>query len=129
MSTIGLGFGFHTGLLFLFPKIIEEYDGSILNTFTCNFIPIVCWSIGSSVGELPPYYMMLNSKDSVEEYFGEENWFNVKLNKLLLKVNNKNARRLTIIFLASWPNVTFDMCGLICGYIKLPIQEFLRYQQ
>lgn len=125
MSTIGLGFGFHTGILFLFPKIIEEYDGSLTNTFYNNFIPILLWSIGSSVGELPPYFMMLNGKESVEEYLGEGNWFNVKLNKLLLKVNNKNVRRLTIVFLASWPNVTFDMCGLVCGYIKLPVYEFL----
>ena len=27
--------------------------------------------------------------------------------------------------LASWPNITFDMCGLVCGYYDLSIYEFL----
>ena len=27
--------------------------------------------------------------------------------------------------LASWTNITFDMCGLVCGYYDLSIYEFL----
>ena len=125
LSTIGFGFGFHTGVMFLFPKIVSEYDGNGYEVFMNNLIPMIFWSIGSSFGELPPYLIMYSGKDSIDNYIGKSNWIMNKVNQSFLKINNKNARRLLITIMAAWPNVTFDMCGIICGYMKLPILEFL----
>lgn len=125
LSTIGFGFGFHTGVMFLFPKIVSEYGGNGYEVFMNNLVPMIFWSIGSSFGELPPYLIMYSGKDSIENYLGKSNWIMNKVNNFLLKINNKNSRRVFITIMAAWPNMTFDMCGILCGYMKIPLLEFL----
>jgi vacuole membrane protein 1 len=138
LSTIGFGFGFHTGLFFLFPYIINtyielEYKSYVQTLVTCS-PQIVLWGIGSGLGELPPYLVSKNC-DKTKCVFIENKWlkslynrfhtrlYNVIINKI--DFNNNKVVFFIILMLASWPNITFDMCGLICGYYDLSIYEFL----
>ena len=134
LSTIGLGFGFHTGIFFLFPYIINYYETNpnlnIYYTLLYCLPQIILWGIGSAIGELPPYLLSYNCNDTNLEIVK-----NKKLRILFTNIYNKikdhidfsNKRNifLSILLMASWPNMTFDMCGMICGYYKLTINEFL----
>ena len=97
----------------------------MIDLFLTNWIPLIFWSIGSSIGELPPYYIVYNNRDSINDFIGESNKYLLKFNKSLLRVNNSCFRRIIITFFAAWPNITFDMCGILCGYMQLPLMEFL----
>ena len=134
LSTIGLGFGFHTGIFFLFPYIINYYeDNPNLNIYysVLYCLPqILLWGIGSALGELPPYLLAFNCDDENLDIIK-----NTKLKALFSNIDNiiknnidcsnKNTIFLGILLMASWPNLTFDMCGMLCGYYKLTMTEFL----
>ena len=136
LSTIGLGFGFHTGIFFLFPYIINTYDLAeestiFVTVITC--LPIITiWGVGSALGELPPYLL-------AKKYDKSEISLDFISNKKLLSLYNNIKTKVTekidftnkkiifssILLMASWPNLTFDMCGLLCGYYDLELKEFL----
>ena len=65
LSTIGLGFGFHTGIFFLFPHVIHTYNTisnqNYLTTLLICLPEIILWGMGSAIGELPPYLITKNS--------------------------------------------------------------------
>jgi len=192
LSTIGFGFGFHTGIFFLFPYIINEYEQSTINTGlnisfndtislnTCSpimnntiFKPnillgvgstmfnstdiykppaahpfpnntdyvvypsyiyiifkclpqIILWGVGSALGELPPYLLAYDCKDIDIDFIKNKN-----INRLYEKIkslfdfNNPNVIFTSILLMASWPNLTFDMCGILCGYYNIKLGDFL----
>jgi vacuole membrane protein 1 len=134
LSTIGLGFGFHTGIFFLFPYIINYYeDNPNLNIYysVLYCLPqIILWGIGSALGELPPYLLTYNCDDENLEIINNRklkalctNIYNIIKNNI--DCSNKIIIFLGILIMSSWPNLTFDMCGMLCGYYKLTINEFL----
>jgi vacuole membrane protein 1 len=134
LSTIGLGFGFHTGIFFLFPYIINYYeDNPNLNIYysVLYCLPqIILWGIGSALGELPPYLLTSDCDDTKLDIIKNRklkalctNIYNVIKNNI--DFTNKNTIFLGILLMASWPNLTFDMCGMLCGYYKLTMTEFL----
>ena len=51
----------------------------------------------------------LNSKDSVNSNILTR-WMST------FDLTNKKVVFLLILSMASWPNITFDMCGILCGY-------------
>jgi vacuole membrane protein 1 len=136
LSTIGLGFGFHTGIFFLFPYIISTYDiaenPTIFNTILKCLPIIIIWGVGGALGELPPYLL-------AKKYDKSELVLNFIKNKKILRLSetiknkvtekidftNKNVIFTSILLMASWPNLTFDMCGLLCGYYNIELNEFL----
>ena len=147
LSTIGFGFGLHTGTFFLMPNLLNIYnktsveininiDNINLLVFIKTLPIVIAWGIGSAVGELPPYLL---SKYSKEEYNSFYNKLNISPNYL------EYIKKFSfgfITFLAAWPNITFDFIGVICGlndislfgfllptilgkaFIKAPIQSF-----
>lgn len=132
LSTIGIGFGLQTGVLFVVPYIIDNYSEEC-NT-NCNYtklwevynncLPsVIVWAIGSAVGELPPYFLAKNSQIDLSVIANN----NRIINKLfqLLKNKLKQNSFITITIFACWPSVTFDMCGLLCGYYNLSLKQFL----
>ena len=136
LSTIGLGFGFHTGIFFLFPYIITNYDESenpnIFNTILRCLPIIILWGIGGALGELPPYLVAKKydkskiSLNFINNKKLERLYENIKT-KIQEKIDftNKNVIFTSILLMASWPNLTFDMCGLLCGYHDIKLKEFL----
>ena len=134
LSTIGLGFGFHTGIFFLFPHIINYYEDhenmNIYYTILYCLPEIILWGIGGALGELPPYLLAYNCDDENLEVIKNKklkalcnNIYNSIKNKI--DCTNKKTIFLGILIMASWPNLTFDMCGMLCGYYKLTMKEFL----
>ena len=148
LSTIGLGTGMHTGIFFLFPFIISIKDTALeCNTlnfyivgperFMCNQItnsnvsnfgifikslpPTILWGLGSCLGEIPPYYL---AKMASNNNFNSENKYIQEYYNQVLHFIHKYGFR-TILILACWPNVTFDMCGMACGYCGISIYKFL----
>ena len=128
LSTIGLGFGFHTGVFFLFPYITYTYDNELINnsqypiyyTLVKCLFNIILWGIGSAIGELPPYIISYNS----DEKLLDNNKY-INFIKKYIDITNKRIQFLLILIMSSWPNITFDMCGMVCGYNKLSLKEFI----
>ena len=150
-SSIGFGTGFHTGIMFLVPHVTNIYKTAqeCNNTdfkqysneaFICNnespisenlnhdifikAIPAVfLWGVGTALGEVPPYFVAAAIKDKLQfdAYFkGQTKYCLDIIVHYLLKY-----RFLTIMILASWPNATFDMCGMACGFYKIPFSTFI----
>ena len=75
--------------------------------------PLYLWSFGTSIGELPPYYLGKHSKKlEIIENSRFTGWF-------------RKYSVATITALAVWPNCTFDMCGLTAGYLGVPLWKYI----
>ena len=157
LSSIGLGSGLNTGLLFLFPLVTKatlvanecghtNFDLSGPKALICsknseltdihvsNFniflkvLPItILWGIGCAIGEVPPFYIAQNLKKAgknIENYLSNNSviikWINDSIISLL-----KKHDFITILGLASWPNMFFDMCGMAAGYYGVTLKTFL----
>jgi vacuole membrane protein 1 len=155
LSSIGLGSGIHTGIMFLFPHIDNIYKTAIRcnsvdfnqyhyynqTIFDCDTnitstnnitnydiyykaLPaVMLWGIGTAFGEIPPYYLSRSIKTKIEF----ESYFmgNTRYCLDIIVKYLKHFRFITILFMASWPNATFDMCGMACGFYKVPLWIFI----
>jgi len=154
LSSIGLGSGLQTGLLFLFPHIIKvsltykQCGNSIFDTygdsaFICKnpetlteintidifsillktFLEIFIWGCGTAVGEIPPYivskYSKINILDSLNTKYTCLNWINTKIINIIVCY-----KFWAILFLASWPNMSFDLCGIASGQLGISFMDF-----
>jgi hypothetical protein len=150
LSTIGLGTGMHTGIFFLCPFIISikntaiecgtlDFDIIGSNKFRCDassiadasmdnaalFLkvlpPTILWGLGSSLGEIPPYYLakIASDKQFVSNYAIIQKYYDQVLHFI------DEYGFATIFILACWPNITFDMCGMASGYCGVSITKFL----
>ena len=154
LSSIGLGCGMNTGLLFLFPFIAKVTLTSIYcghtsfdlygeNAFKCSvlhdqpsilFIFFKClpsaisWGIGSAIGEIPPYYFAKKSKlsNNLKDYskYFNNDSYICKMNTIMIEFIKKYGFY-TILFFASWPNMMFDACGIACGFCLISLRNFL----
>ncbi|GAB1222467.1 hypothetical protein ENUP19_0112G0011 [Entamoeba nuttalli] len=88
LSSVGLGTGMHTGLLFLFPHILNvclaasachsmklfiihfkclsvvdetQANPSFVQIFIRVFLPCFIWGVGTAFGEIPPYFLAYTS--------------------------------------------------------------------
>ena len=149
MSSIGLGTGFHTGIIFVIPHInniyqtamtcghiefdiygvnkyqcvnYENYEPSLWEIYFKCFPAVFFWGLGTAFGEIPPYYVAraINDKVQFESYFTR-----MKCVLDIVVYYIKKYSFLTIMLLASWPNATFDMCGMACGFYRVSIGIFL----
>ncbi len=176
MSSIGLGFGVHTGFLILFPLIVKVallsvecgntnfnlYGNDAFNCLSVNvsdsnisvnvsnsnigisenvsnrnttyhiyskiFIESMAWAIGTAFGEIPPYWISrfdrLNRTKSVDFTNFTNNRIMNFLNKITVDLLLK-YRFWAILFLSSYPNVAFDLCGIASGHYLIPFKEFV----
>ena len=128
LSTIGLGFGFQTGIFFVVPYILNEYNTTSIepiefskfNVFLNTLPIVVLWGFGSALGEIPPFILAKYNSDKDQILKEVENSYFSKILDLF-----KYYKFRTILFVSAWPNVAFDMCGLMCGYYNLTLTEFL----
>lgn len=154
LSSIGLGFGVHTGFLILFPLIAKvsivslkcgntNFDLYGDNSFICQggdlnisnfmifkkvFLETFFWAAGTAFGEIPPYmisrFNKLNSKNSIDLSHYTDNKFMRLINKLTVDLLLK-YRFWAILILSAYPNITFDLCGIACGHYLISLKEFL----
>jgi vacuole membrane protein 1 len=148
LSSIGLGFGIHTGLLVLFPLIIkttlekqqcidnlfeskdECFPYNFSNTIAINIfiellIPIFFWGLGTAIGEVPPYIISKYAKDKDIFDLNKSEYRIIKwMNNFTVKVLKKYGFW-AIAGLASWPNASFDICGIAAGQYGITFYQFL----
>ncbi len=119
ISSIGIGTGLNTSILFVIPYTIKNID----NIRECLIIGYL-WGIGSAIGEIPPYML---AKYRGEEYkkITIENKYECinKCNKIMVKILERYGM-IGIIFFASYPNMFFDLCGIICGIYQYSFYKF-----
>lgn len=58
-SSIGLGTGLHTFVLFLAPFIAQRAlaSDSVWSTYSQIYYEVFFWGLGTAIGELPPYFL------------------------------------------------------------------------
>ena len=113
ISTVGLGTGYHTGTFFLTPKILANPD-DVYN----NLGATLAWGIGTAVGEIPPYFLAKRYLSTQFEKLRE-----YRVNKIMIRALEKYGCP-AILFFASYPNMFFDLCGLVCGYYNYKFLYF-----
>ena len=155
MSSIGLGFGVHTGFLILFPLISkvaifanhcgntnftlygedsfncipnEENSASTFRIYSKIFIPSFVWAIGTACGEIPPYWISRFDRLNRTSSFDFNNFTQNKVMKILNKITIDLLLKYqfwAILLLSSYPNAAFDLCGIAAGHYLIPFSEFI----
>jgi uncharacterized membrane protein YdjX (TVP38/TMEM64 family) len=150
LSSIGLGTGLHTFVLFLGPFIAELASAASICGFVPELLPnrwafegfqqcqergqvsifdilwavqleSLLWGFGTLLGELPPYLIARASRfDDDEEDFEESE----SKFKTFLKNSIQKYAFCTLCLCASIPNPLFDLAGLMAGHFGVPFWEF-----
>ena len=127
LGSIWIGFGISTGALFLFPDIarksIESDTDNFYEIFQNVFPQFFAWSIGTAIGESSAYFLSTYYPLDSIIYIN-----NLKYGKCIYRCTKNMIIKYNIyaIFLLScWPNITFDMCGYMCGQFKISYFKFI----
>lgn len=110
VSALALGPGIPTGTLYLLPYSLETAtkSTSLCQTLLHTLPAALCWGLGTSVGEIPPFFMGRTKP--------------VGADKVASLIQTKG--RGFIFLMACYPNVLFDYVGLACGSLKVPFLFF-----
>ncbi|KAJ3110861.1 Vacuolar membrane protease [Phlyctochytrium bullatum] len=164
-SSIGLGTGLHTFVLFLGPHIAHvtmtayqcgslNFDDRGPNRYVCPDTktlrpePVTVflifakirlesffWGLGTSIGELPPYFVAraaaaagkedadFNSIERILEKSPEDRTVMEKGQVFIYTIVQKLGF-VGIVLCASIPNPLFDLAGIICGHFGVPFMTF-----
>ena len=124
VSSIGLGTGIHTGILFLMPYVAStanNLNADVWTTWWYVLPPCIAHGIGSAVGELPPYFLATR----IMKNFEKDSWA-MKTHQWM--VDCLNAYGSIIIFLfAIYVNVGVFLGATIAGkaFVKAPLIALL----
>lgn len=121
-SSIGLGSGLHTFVLFTGPYVAKtaiQYHTDSIYSILWKVIPVCfVWGAGSAVGELPPYIL---SKVATGGYHDISQLSRIERTLLHFL---KHYGFITILIFASIPNPLFDMAGVMCGRYNISFTTF-----
>jgi membrane protein YqaA with SNARE-associated domain len=141
-SSIGLGTGLHTFVLFLAPFIAQktiQYDGnnsriySVLAIYAQVYLEAFFWGFGTAIGELPPYFVSRAAAlaGEVDPNFVSIEELNKKKKRTFLEECQVAMERLVenlgfwgILLCASVPNPFFDLAGIMCGRFGVDFWTF-----
>jgi vacuole membrane protein 1 len=127
LSTVGFGTGLHTGTLFLIPDIINTFNNTNpgynikIIVFFKSLKNVICWGLGTAFGELPPFYLAKFSKEKYEGMIPLE--YKQSYNKYSSIF--KKYSFFFLILISSWPNMTFDFVGMLCGINGMSLYQFI----
>lgn len=153
LSSIGLGTGLHTFVLYLGPHIAKvtltatecntiNFDETGPNSFVCppgegegvTYLEILqkvqmealLWGIGTAIGELPPYFVARTARLSGMRMEQDEESSNSLMGRLKNYVPSivNNMGFFAILLFASIPNPLFDLAGITCGHCLVPFWKF-----
>jgi membrane protein YqaA with SNARE-associated domain len=115
-SSIGLGSGYHSGLLHLFPMVAEvSASNTPIDAIAICTIPVLAWGVGTALGEIPPY---LGARAILEANIVSKEAAETARNAL------RDREWLVIFLMASYPNMTFDAAGVAAGLSGMNIYSF-----
>jgi hypothetical protein len=153
-SSIGLGSGLHTFVLYLGPHIayaafVAQDCGSVdfdtrlaQDAWECSdgpgvtFWQIVAkvapesflWGLGTAIGELPPYFVARAARlagQRLEELDAEASEPGMMGNvKRWVLASMEWAGFTGVLLMAAIPNPLFDLAGLTCGHLLFPFWKF-----
>ncbi|KAK9933361.1 hypothetical protein M0R45_020560 [Rubus argutus] len=152
-SSIGLGSGLHTFVLYLGPHIafftikamqcgrVDLKTSHGLRVPLSSILPqvqleAILWGLGTAIGELPPYFISRaaslagNKMDAMEELDASsdevQGFIATRLNQIKrwLLSHSQQLNFFTILVLASVPNPLFDLAGIMCGQFGTPFWKF-----
>ena len=111
--------------VFGFIKLSTTCDKNI-NLKKNQFNGFICMSFMEHAPDINKFLRSIN-KILKDESFGiiEVPNFNMILKKKLYTEFIRDHRFNAIMLMASYPNATFDICGIACGYYRIPFLEFL----
>ena len=122
-SSIGLGFGAHTGALFLFPRIaqaaVAHREWSVARVVAEDAVAVLAWGVGTAVGELPPFLAARRYAARLPR----AGWAGKAAAATRLVVQRGGA--LAVFLLGCWPNALFDLTGVAAGAGGMPLTTFL----
>ena len=144
LSSIGFGTGLQTGVIFVYPTIFSTYtdnydpelsiNTNIINTYLRCITFVGAWSIGTVIGELPPYLIAktINYNDSkaIDKLYNmlgdNSEQIKTSIDNTVMKFKKSPKKSfITITLLSSWPNAMFDICGVASGLVRLNIYQFI----
>eukprot|EP00803_Ostreobium_quekettii_P000441 evm.model.scf_624.9 EVM.evm.TU.scf_624.9 scf_624:68191-69477(-) len=93
------------------------------------------WGAGTAIGEVPPYFVSYGATGAnqgsdpvpeVEEGLKSPNLIRRAFARMLLFMlwTIRSCGFFGVLALASYPNFAFDLCGVVCGYFKMPFWKF-----
>jgi len=135
ISSAGFGFGIPTGILVLFPYLLTLNSKlTPWKAFLSGYPTAFVWGVGTATGEIFPYavarqvshvsldHLKWNPNSTWGQYVMKPiNFIFIDSTFWLVKKGGVYA----LIFLASWPNMAFDICGIACGASGMPWSDFL----
>jgi len=120
LSSIGLGSGLHTFVLFTGPHIVtvtlENNNLSFMEIYMKVITVAFLWGAGTAIGELPPYFI---SKAGTKNNVFEKN---IIVQNMLYYL--KKYTFVTILLFASIPNPLFDLAGMASGMFGINFITF-----
>ena len=122
---------------------VRELDGIDLGQSTASLsgasffeiylavaLPCMLWGAGTAIGEVPPYLVSYAAAEAgrgdeeLKEITGEDdNGLFHKMKMWMVYVIQRYGFW-AIFFLAAWPNMAFDLCGICCGAFRMPFWTF-----
>ncbi|XP_041971673.1 vacuole membrane protein 1-like [Aricia agestis] len=152
LSSVGLGTGLHTFLLYLGPHIARvtlaayecgsldfptpPYPNDIICPTTVSPTVVTIWSImskvriecmmwgmGTALGELPPYFMARAARLSGGAATELQESSSSRAKVMIQKLVQRVGFA-GILACASIPNPLFDLAGLTCGHFLVPFWTF-----
>ncbi|GLH01749.1 Vacuole membrane protein 1 [Gryllus bimaculatus] len=154
LSSVGLGTGLHTFLLYLGPHIAAvtlaayecgkendpQWGASILNIMSKVRLEAMMWGAGTALGELPPYFMARaarlsgydpDDEDDLREFEelqrkknNPQQMTSLDAAKLFIERMVEKVGFFGILACASIPNPLFDLAGITCGHFLVPFWTF-----
>ena len=91
-------------------------------------LPVWIWGLGTALGELTSFFLaqkIHQEGGSIENYILSGNPLISRVNNLIVSYLQRFGF-MTIFFMASWPNMLFDMAGLAAGYYGISLFTFLK---
>ena len=154
LSSIGLGTGLHTFILYLGPKVAKF----VMASYECGYVvqmrpsrysldpvfhcaktgaPVTfcnlflniwlegfLWGLGTAIGELPPYIVSKTAAIRGKRLEMEGEKKWYSIARDRIFDYIQRNSFMTILLLASIPNPLFDLAGLTCGYLQINFWTF-----
>eukprot|EP00921_Rhytidocystis_pertsovi_P002790 GHVQ01004727.1.p1 GENE.GHVQ01004727.1~~GHVQ01004727.1.p1 ORF type:complete len:406 (+),score=46.48 GHVQ01004727.1:193-1410(+) len=105
------------------------FVGLLIKVLPCAFL----WGVGTALGELPPYAASFTAAkahksdqefEELEEEIKSHPRDVVSRMKVWMLNLIQNYGAVSVVILSCWPNVLFDLCGIVCGHFMMPFWSF-----